>query len=103
MQNPHFLPDGPNKPIFHKNLDVFIYKFPYTHDDNTLLIDNMPYKNMFNNMYNVIFLESFNGIRGEDQHLLGSIFPYFKNLHLSKYNVHTFVEHNPFGRIRCID
>jgi hypothetical protein len=43
------------------------------------------------------------GIHGEDQYLLGSVFPYFEIFHSSKYNVPTFVEHNPFGRIRCID
>jgi hypothetical protein len=26
-----------------------------------------------------------------------------ENFHLSKYSVLTFVEHNPFGRIKCIN
>jgi hypothetical protein len=61
----------------------------------------MPYKNMFNNLYSAIVFELFDNIHGEDQYLLGSIFPYLENLHSSKYGVPTFVEHNPFGRIRC--
>ncbi len=32
-----------------------------------------------------------------------SIFPYLENLHSFRYSVPTFVEHNPFGRSRCID
>jgi hypothetical protein len=103
MQNPHFLFDKPNKPIFHKKFDVFIFTFPYTHAGNTLFINNTPHKNMFNGPYNAIFLESFDSIHGEDQYLVGSILPYLENLHSYKYGVPTFVEHNSFGRIRCID
>ncbi len=55
MRNLHFLSDKLNKPIFHKNLDVLFSMFPYTHTSNTLLIDNTPYKNMFNNPYNAFF------------------------------------------------
>ncbi len=68
-----------------------------------LFIDDTPYKSMFNGPYNAFFLDFFNGRHGEDQYLLGSVFPYLKNLHLSRYNVPTFVEHNSFGRIKCID
>jgi hypothetical protein len=35
--------------------------------------------------------------------LLGFVFPYLENLHSFGYCVPTFVEHNPFGRIRCND
>jgi hypothetical protein len=35
--------------------------------------------------------------------LLGMVFLYLENLHSSRYGVPTFVEHNPFGRIKCID
>jgi hypothetical protein len=68
-----------------------------------LLVDDMPYKSMFNNPYNVSFLESFNDVRGEDQYVLGSIFLYLENLYPSRYNVPTFVEHNSFGRIKYIN
>jgi hypothetical protein len=95
--------DNPNKPIFHKNLNVFFSTFPYTHVGNALLINDAPYKSMFNNLYSATFLESFDGLHGEDQCLLGFVFPYLENLDSSGYDVPTFVEHNPFGRIRCID
>ncbi len=103
MQNPHFLSNKPDKLIFHKNLYIFFFTFPYTHTCNTLFIDDMPYKNMFNDPYSASFLESFDNIRGEDQYLLGSIFLYLENFHLFRYGVPTFVEHNPFGKIRCIN
>ncbi len=103
MWNLHFLPDKPNKPIFHKNLDVFFSTYPYIHVNNTLLIDDTPYKSMFNNSHSAIFLESFSSLDGEDQYLLGFVLFYLENFHLSEYIIHTFVEHNPFGGIRCID
>jgi hypothetical protein len=58
---------------------------------------------VFNNLYGAIFLELFDDFCGEDQYLLGYVFPYLENLHLSIYGFPTFVEHNPFGRIKCID
>jgi len=103
MWNFHFLPNKPNKPIFHKNLDIFFFTYSYIHTSNTLLVEDMPYKCMFNNLYNAIFLESFDNLCGEDQYLLGFIFPYLENLHSSGYVVPTFVEHNPFSRSSCID
>jgi hypothetical protein len=48
-------------------------------------------------------LESFDDLHGEDQCLLGFVFPCLENLDSFAYNVPTFVEHNPFGRIRRID
>jgi hypothetical protein len=35
----------------------------------------MPYKNMFNGQYNVIFLESFDGHHGEDEYFVGDCSP----------------------------
>ncbi len=64
MQNPHFLLDKPNKPIFDKNFDGFFSTFLYTHVGNMLLVDDKPYKNMFNSSYNAIFLESFMAFMG---------------------------------------
>ncbi len=103
MWNLHFLPNKPDKPIFHKNLDIFFSTYPYTHPGNTLFVNNTPHKNMFNGPYSAIFLDSFDDRCGEDQYLSGSVIFYLENLDLSEYNVPTFVEHNPFGRIRCID
>jgi hypothetical protein len=104
MSNSHFLLNKPNKPIFHKNLDVLFFAYPYTHVRNTLLlIDNTPYNNMFNGPYNAIYLDFFDGRCGEDHYLLGFIFLYLENLHSFGYGAPNFVEHNPFHRIRCID
>jgi len=64
MQNPQFLLDKPIKPIFHKNFDVFFSTFLYIHIGNMLLVDDTPYKNMFNSLYNAIFLESFTTFMG---------------------------------------
>jgi hypothetical protein len=92
-----------DKPIFYKNLDVLFFAYPYTHGGNTLFVENTPYKNMFNGPYNAIFWDSFDGRCGEDHYLLGFVFPYLANLHSFGYYVPTFVEHNPFGRIKCDD
>ncbi len=55
MWNSHFLLDKLDKPIFHKNLNVFLLVYPYTHTGNILLINYTPYKNMFNGLYSAIF------------------------------------------------
>jgi hypothetical protein len=77
--------------------------FPSTHVGNMLFIDDTTYKNMFNNPYSAIVLESFDDISGEDRYLLGFVITYMENLHLSKYGVPIFVEHNPFGKIINLD
>jgi hypothetical protein len=56
-----------------------------------------------NNHPSAIFLESFDSLHGEDNYLLGIIFPYLESFHLSRYGVSTYVQHNPFGRITCIN
>jgi hypothetical protein len=66
MQNLHFLLDKLDKSIFCKNLNIFFSTFPYTHVGNTLLIDDVPYKIMFNGSYSAIFLESFGNVRGKN-------------------------------------
>jgi hypothetical protein len=103
IQNPHFLPNKHEKPIFHKNLDVFFIMFRYIHASNTLLVDDTQYKNMFNDLYNAMFLEYFDSRGGDDHYLLRFILLYLENLHSSRYDIPTFVKDNPFGRIRCIN
>jgi hypothetical protein len=76
--------------------------YPYTQVSNMLYVDDTLCKNMFNGPYNAIFLELFDNLCGEDQYLLGSVFLYLENLHSFGYGLPTFVENNPFGRIRCI-
>jgi hypothetical protein len=65
MQNSHFLLDKPNKPIFHKNLDIIFSTYPYTHVSNTLLVDDTLYKSMFNGKYNAIFWSFFTTFMGK--------------------------------------
>jgi hypothetical protein len=47
------------KHVFHKFFDVFFSRFVDTHARNTLLIDDMPYKSMYNDSCSAIFLKSF--------------------------------------------
>jgi hypothetical protein len=103
MQNPHFQPDKLNKPIFHKNLDIFFSTFPYIHVGNMLFIDNAPYKSVFNGLYSAIFLESFDNIRGEDRYLLGSILPYLEIFIRLDMVFPPLLNINPFTRNRCIN
>ncbi len=74
--NLHFLLDKLDKLIFHKSLDIFFFTFPYIHVGNMLFVDDMPYKNMFKNMYSVIIVEFFDDLCKEDQYLLGFALPY---------------------------
>jgi hypothetical protein len=66
MRNLHFLSNKPNKPIFHKNLDVLFSMFPYTHASNTLLVDNTPYIKTCLTTRIMPFLESFTNVCEED-------------------------------------
>jgi hypothetical protein len=75
MQNSHLLLDKLDKLIFHKNLDIFFFTFPYIHVGN-MFVGDMPYKSMFNDMYNAIFVESFDDLNREDQYSLGFVFLY---------------------------
>jgi hypothetical protein len=77
--------------------------YPWICVSNTLLIDDTLYKSLFNESFSAIFLESFDGVYGDDHYLLGIVLPYLESLHLFWYGVSTFVHHNPFGRIRCIN
>jgi hypothetical protein len=45
-----------NKPIFCKTFDVLLFKYHGTHVNNMLFVDNTPYKSLFNEPFNVIFL-----------------------------------------------
>jgi hypothetical protein len=51
---------------------------------------------------NVIFLESFEGSCCNGDYLFSIVLPYLVSLHLSGFNVQTYVRHNPFGIIRNI-
>ncbi len=74
----------------------------YIHIGNTLFVDNTPYKSMFNRPYSAIFLD-FDDLCGEDHYLLGTIILYLESLHLFGYGVFTYVQHNPFAKIKYIN
>ncbi len=59
FKNNHFLPERPNKPIFHKNFLNFFVQFPGMTFENTLLVDDMLHKSLFNLPFNAIFLKHF--------------------------------------------
>lgn len=103
QKNYHFLPTNLEKPIFHKNLYVFFLRFLDVHARNTLLIDDTPYKSLFNYSRNVIFFESFEGSHcNHGNFLLSIVLPYLVSLHSSRFSVQTYIRHNPFGTIRSI-
>jgi hypothetical protein len=55
FRNDHFLPEKPNKLIFHKNLFNFFAQFASMTFENTLLIDDMLHKSLFNPPFSAIF------------------------------------------------
>lgn len=59
FKNDHFFPKKPNKPILYKNLYTFFCAFPCTNYENALLVDDMPYKSLFNPPFSAIFVETF--------------------------------------------
>jgi len=101
QKNDHFSPNHLKKPNFHKNLNVFFLKFPNTHTRNTLLVDDTPYRSIFNDCV-VLFLKSFEGAHSDGDYLLSTILPYLVSLHSFGFNVQTYMKHNPFGIIISI-
>jgi hypothetical protein len=85
MKNVHSLSINLDKPIFHKNINVFFSKYHDTHVGNTLLVDDTLYKNMFNEPFNAIFLQSFHNSNKDDNYLLWVILLYLKPFHRSKF------------------
>jgi hypothetical protein len=52
------------------------------HVSDTLFINDMPYKSLFNGLFNAIFLESFVSFCGDDHlNLLKTILHYLETLH----------------------
>ncbi len=47
MQNVHFLSTNLDKLVFHKNLDLFLFKYCDIHTCNMLFINNTLYKSLF--------------------------------------------------------
>lgn len=75
LKNEHFLPKKLKKHIFHKNLNAFFGVFHGTNYENTSLIDDMPYKSLFNPPFNAIFFETFYGSQSYGDYLLKTVLP----------------------------
>jgi hypothetical protein len=99
FRNDHFLPEKPDKPIFHKNLFNVFVQLPGMMFENTLLIDDMPHKSLFNPPFNAIFFETFYKSHNDTNYLLQTVLPYLEYMHLSRMWVYKFVELNNFGSI----
>jgi hypothetical protein len=67
-----------------------------------LLIDDTPYKSIFNDSCSAIFLELFEGAHNNGDYLLSIVFPYLVSFHLFGFKIQTYVKQNPFGTIRSI-
>jgi hypothetical protein len=67
--------------------------------ENTLLINDMLHKSMFNPPCNAIFFETFYRFRTNGNYLLDTIFPYLESLHSFGMWVYKFVELNHFNSI----
>jgi hypothetical protein len=61
FKNEHFLPKKPKKHVFHKNLKGFFDVFFGMNYENTLLVDDMLYKSLFNPPFNAIFKKTLYG------------------------------------------
>jgi hypothetical protein len=83
-------------------LIIIVLSFPYAWH-YTLFIDHVPYKSIFNDSYNAIFLQSLGGSCYDISHeFFAIVFPYLVLLGLSRSNVQTYVRCNPFGSISII-
>ncbi len=87
LRNDHFLLEKPDKLVFHKNLFDFFVRFPIMTFENTLLIDDMPHKSLFNPPFSAIFFETFYGSQNDSNYLFETILPYLESLHSSKMEV----------------
>ncbi len=76
---------NPDKSIFHKNINYYFFKYHETHVGNTLLVDDTPYKNTFNEPFKALFLESFHNSNKDDNYLLWVFFFNLKPFHHSEF------------------
>jgi hypothetical protein len=81
---------------------AFFCVFPNINYENTLLVDDMLYKSLFNLPVSAIFLEMFYKSRTNGDYLFGTVLPYLEALHSSRMQVCKFVECNPSERIKHI-
>jgi hypothetical protein len=83
FKNDHFLLEKLNKLVFHKNLKHFFRLFSSTTFENTLLVDNMLHKNVFNPLYSAIFFKTFYRSHIDGNHLFDIVLLYLESLHFS--------------------
>jgi hypothetical protein len=69
FRNDKFLYEKSKKPTFHKNLDDFFCLFPNMTFENTLLVDYMPHKNMFNPPFSANVIENMHSFFSIDFYL----------------------------------
>jgi len=84
FKNEHFSPKKLEKHVLHKNLNTVFGVFFGTNYANTLLVNDTPYKSLFNPPLNAIFLETFYWSQADGDYLFGIVFPYLEALHFSK-------------------
>jgi hypothetical protein len=61
-----------------------------THVGNNLLVDDTPYKSIFNDSCSAIFLESFEAIGSDGDYLFSIVLSYLVSFHFSGFNVQTY-------------
>ena len=101
---PQFLKvKGTNKEVFLKTLSKsFFSKYgDYFTKDNTIIVDDSPYKHVLNDPHNVLLSDtwSYKGDGGHDSFLLNVLLPWLRSLHnngdlgLSKFRVENRLGH----------
>jgi hypothetical protein len=76
FKNDHFLLRKPDMPIFHKSLFDFFIQFLNMTFENTLLVDDMPFRSLFNPPFSAMFFETFYRSNSDDNHLLEIFLPW---------------------------
>ncbi len=99
FKNDHFLPKKPNKHVFHKKLKDFFHLFPSMPFENTLLVDDMSHKNMFNPPCSAIFFKTFYRFHIDNNYLFYIVVSYLESLHSFGMWVYKFLELNLFDSI----
>jgi hypothetical protein len=81
FRNDHFLPEKLEMHVFHKNLQDFFRLFMNTTFENTLLVDAMLHKSMFDLPFSAIFFETFYGSHNNGNYLLETVLPWNPCIH----------------------
>jgi hypothetical protein len=87
-------PKNPEKPIFLKNLDVYANIVKLQNNEDVLLVDNSPMKNLLNDSYSAVHPPSWHG-EEEDNFLDVNLKPWLEGLFRSNVAVTKYVRCNP--------